>query len=283
MPLSLVHRYAVETVYEVSLGMKNLIVLLFLCSAVAASARPSATLPPGEFGRSELELRELFHERVMAPSADADKSIGLVPLLEEQEPAPVPEPAVNPVGFLPAIYIEAKVKTYEKVVIGRRRTSLASRGAAPVKSDDNDLIYKTVPKVEYKQVNISPLIEKYAAKYKLDPWLIRGVIEVESNFRATAVSPVGAGGLMQLMPGTASYLGCQDRFDPEQNIAAGSRYLRMMLDRFGDERLMIAAYNAGPGNVERYGGIPPFAETQRYVVKVTKAWKGRKSENSPTK
>ena len=119
--------------------------------------------------------------------------------------------------------------------------------------------------MEKKPIDISPIIEKYAAKYQLDPWLIRGVIEVESAFRPTAVSPVGAGGLMQLMPGTASYLGCADRFDPEQNIAAGSRYLKMMYDRFGNWKLALAAYNAGPLAVQKHNGVPPYEETQNYV------------------
>ena len=251
--------------------MKKFLLALLIFSMGAASAAPVA---PGE-GGSDNELRDLFQDRETRLPANPDRALGLVPLAEDAAPEAAEE--VVEAGNLPPIYIQAKVKTYEKVVIGRRR-NLASRGAETAPAGD-DYIYKTVPKVEMKQVNISPIIEKYAAKHNLDPWLVRGVIQVESNFRPPAVSPVGAGGLMQLMPGTASYLGCRDRFDPEQNIAAGTRYLRMMLDRFGDHKLMIAAYNAGPGNVERYGGIPPFAETQRYVVKVTKAWKDGKAQH----
>lgn len=252
--------------------MKKLIFILVFLTSCSALAVPGGALPPGE-GSENLKLSELFDERETRLPADADKALGLVPLTDDLE-----EPAAEVVaeGSLPPIYIQARVKTYHKVPVGRRRKSLSSRGAKPVASGDSDIIYKTVAKVEKKQVDISPLIEKYATKYDLDPWLVRGVIQVESNFHPGAMSPVGAGGLMQLMPGTASYLGCQDRFDPEQNIAAGARYLRMMLDRFGDTDLMIAAYNAGPGNVERYGGVPPFAETQRYVVKVNKAWKDGK-------
>lgn len=231
---------------------------------------PAVALPGDSQPQHEIEVSNL---------------VGLVPLVEAHS---VIDESITEVdeatsSTLPPIHIKAKVKTYEKVVIGRKRKSLASRGAsaapAPTATQEDEFIYKTVPKVEYKSIDISPVIERYATQYNLDPWLICAVIEIESNFQPQAVSPVGAGGLMQLMPGTASYLGCQDRFDPEQNIAAGARYLRMMLDRFGDSNLMLAAYNAGPGNVERYGGIPPFAETQRYVVKVTKAWNERKAES----
>ncbi len=245
--------------------------LVLLVSATASALPGPSLLPPGEAGMGEMELQSMVEERVLRLPSDADRSLGLVPLGEEAPEFPQVE-----AGDMPPIYIHAKVKSYVKVPVGRRPRSLSSRGAAPTAGGE-DIIYKTVPKVERKAVDITPLIQKYAQKYDLDPWLIRGVIEVESAFRPNAVSPVGAGGLMQLMPGTASYLGCRDRFDPEQNIAAGARYLRMMKDRFkGNEDLMIAAYNAGPGNVERYGGIPPFAETQRYVVKVRKAWQSAK-------
>ena len=123
--------------------------------------------------------------------------------------------------------------------------------------------------------SMSSIVVRAAAKHRLDPALVRAVIHVESQSNQFGISAKGARGVMQLMPATARRLGVENVHDPVQNIFGGTKYLRDLLDMFGnDVRLALAAYNAGPGAVRQYNGVPPFPETQRYVNKVMSLYRG---------
>jgi soluble lytic murein transglycosylase-like protein len=125
---------------------------------------------------------------------------------------------------------------------------------------------KQVSKAASSSTRFEPLIQKYATKYGVDPALVRAVIQVESNWNPNAVSKAGAKGLMQLMPDTAKAAKVSDPFDPEQNVRAGVEQLAWGLRKYGGNvQLTLAAYNAGPGAVAKYGGVPPYEETQRYL------------------
>ena len=116
---------------------------------------------------------------------------------------------------------------------------------------------------------LNQVVDSASAAYHLDPDLVNSVIHAESGFNAHAVSPKGARGLMQLMPGTASQLGVNDAFDPQANVTGGTRYLRELLERYHFDLIKaLAAYNAGPERVEQYRGVPPFRETRAYVARI---------------
>lgn len=127
----------------------------------------------------------------------------------------------------------------------------------------------------FKSESFLPIVMKKANEYNLDPQLIKSIIKAESNWNPYAVSPKGARGLMQLLPSTAYELGVTNSFDPEENIDGGVRYLKYLLDKFnGNLSLAIAAYNAGPGRVEKTGTIPPIPETIEFVRRVMSIYTG---------
>ncbi len=131
----------------------------------------------------------------------------------------------------------------------------------------------TASKLEKRASGYADTIEAYSIAYEVDPKLVKAIIAIESCFDRKAVSSVGARGLMQLMPATAKELGVKDSFNANQNIRGGIKYFSQMLTRFNDNtELALAAYNAGPNAVEKYGGIPPYTETKGYVKKVLKRY-----------
>jgi soluble lytic murein transglycosylase-like protein len=133
--------------------------------------------------------------------------------------------------------------------------------------------WKSSPMHEYQD-----MIKSISARYRVNPKLVTAVIATESNFDELAISRTGAMGLMQLMPDTATHLGVRNPFDPKENIEGGVKYLRYLIERFnGDLELAVAAYNCGPTTVSKYGKIPPYGETRRYVKKVFDLYNGKKS------
>jgi soluble lytic murein transglycosylase-like protein len=126
--------------------------------------------------------------------------------------------------------------------------------------------------------NIPEIVEQAARTNNVDPLLVHSIIQVESNYNPYAVSPKGAQGLMQLMPGTAWQMGVGNSFDPKQNIEAGVRYLKYLQDLYKDDRLALAAYNAGPEAVQKYKSVPPYPETQDYVNRVGQQYGAAKAK-----
>jgi hypothetical protein len=155
---------------------------------------------------------------------------------------------------------------------------VAVRDVVRIEPED---VFTPVPPQPIVQPPFRELVEAAAARYKVDAALISSVIAVESNFDPKAVSRKNASGLMQLLPETAARLGVKNIFDPQENIDAGTRYLRELLESYNNNiALALAAYNAGPERVQQYGRIPPFAETISYVRRVKRGYEQSKSKSS---
>jgi len=171
---------------------------------------------------------------------------------------------------------EAKAKIYK--FVNRRGQVVYTNSLARVPSSLQNGLTTWQPRIHRPRprsrtprlVNITALVNRYAATHGLDPDLLRAMIKVESGFNPRAVSPKGAMGLMQIMPQTAREMGLRRPFDADSNVEAGARYLKQLLAKYDDLNLALAAYNAGPAAVDRYGGIPPYQETQAYVVAVNR-------------
>ncbi len=158
----------------------------------------------------------------------------------------------------------------------------AEIAAADVVAIEPEEIFIPAPRMPLTQAPYGDMIQSAAKKYSVDADLIFSVIAAESNFNPRVISRRGARGLMQLLPATGTRFGVKDIFDPAQNIDAGTQYLRDLMARYqGDLVLTLAAYNAGPGAVQRYGHVPPYNETISYVRAIRKTYAQRKSKNSP--
>ncbi len=156
--------------------------------------------------------------------------------------------------------------------------SFAAMVSAAMPSADPQPISSTEGAAIVPAPQIDRLVNANASAWGVDPALVKAIIANESGFDANATSKTGAQGLMQLEPATASQLGVTDPYDSAQNVWGGTRYVRGLLERFhGDTRLAVAAYNAGPGAVEKYGGVPPYAETRAYVENVLDSYQKYKS------
>ena len=180
------------------------------------------------------------------------------------------------------VYWSSKEHRWKRVPTSGAMIRAARSAASEVNTYlDNGSLKPESSSRPFTQLEIDAAIDQAAARHNVDPNLVRSVIKVESNFNPNAVSRKGAMGLMQLMPATARLLNVSNPFDPAQNVDAGVRHLRRLLDNYGGNlRLSLAAYNAGAGTVSRSAGVPRIAETQRYVNRITNLYTGGGDEGS---
>lgn len=185
-------------------------------------------------------------------------------------------------GLLALLFVGVLPVAHADVYVYRDASGVAHLTNVPPKKNSGYTLFQksalTAPKAWRDGFRILPRLDvhtyddeinHYARQYGVDPTLVRAVMHAESAFNPNAVSSAGAGGLMQLMPQTAARFGVADRFNPAENIAGGVAYLAFLLDLFnGNQKLAVAAYNAGEGAVQKYDGVPPYDETQHYVSRV---------------
>ena len=181
------------------------------------------------------------------------------------------EPVASADASLSRSYAARSLEVREDAASGRLvRQVRYRRSASPKPAAANR---RGAGKSVVQGIDLDRLIRDIGSRYGVDPKLIHAVIRQESNYDPLAVSPKGALGLMQLLPSTAERFGVKDVFVPAENIQGGVRYLRYLMDRYrGQAALALAAYNAGEGAVDRYGGIPPYRETQAYVARIEKRY-----------
>ena len=157
------------------------------------------------------------------------------------------------------------------------RSVAGSASLSPFAATNTRLTPNSSLRFPQPRVDLNEVVNSASDRYRLDPDLVNSVIKAESGFNSRAVSPKGAQGLMQLMPGTASKLGVPNAFDPQANVEGGTRYLRELLERYNFDLVKaLAAYNAGPQRVEQYRGVPPYYETRAYVARIVKDFNKKK-------
>jgi soluble lytic murein transglycosylase-like protein len=212
--------------------------------------------------------------------------ISLAVLLLAGISAPASEMAILRNGFSIRHDARAVVGDMTRLYTSVDKSSYVDIPTAQIDHFEADLVPPPKPAIAFpvtknlnvkKDPDLKEVIQGASDKHFLDADLINSVIRAESGFKVRAVSPKGARGLMQLMPGTASTLGVSDVFDPQANVEGGTQYLRWLLDRYHyDLAKALAAYNAGPHRVEQYRGVPPYAETQAYVARIIRDFNRQK-------